>query len=74
MSKTSWKRYKRIAYKTCLIESLHDANHEHFKTLTNERTINRTVDNTFDEIDSFSKLINIFVIFRQEKYNEPCNI
>ena len=29
----------------------------HFKTLINERTINRIVDQTFEEIDSFSKLI-----------------
>mgnify|MGYP003686708175 CR=1 FL=1 len=29
----------------------------HFKTLTNERTINRIVDQTFEEIDSFSKIV-----------------
>ena len=39
----------------------------HFKSLTNECAFNGIVDKTFKEIDSFSKLIIIFEIFKQEK-------
>ena len=35
--------------------------------MTNERTIDRIVNNTFEEIDAFSKLIIIFETFKQEK-------
>ena len=49
--------------------NLHDAQHLYpnniFKTLTNERTINRIVDKIFVVIDSCSKLIIVFEIFMQ---------
>ena len=35
--------------------------------MTNERKIDRIVNNTFEEIDAILKLINIFEIFKQEK-------
>ena len=37
--------------------------------MTHERTINRTVNNTFEEIDrdAFSKLIILFEIFKKKK-------
>ena len=38
-----------------------------FKPMTNERTIDRIVNNTFEEIDAFSKLIFIFEIFKEGK-------
>ena len=34
--------------------------------MTNEQTIDRIVNNMFEEIDAFSKLIIIFEIFKQE--------
>ena len=46
----------------------------HFKTLTNERTICRIGDETFEKIDAFSKIISIFEFFKQEKQSEPCKI
>ena len=36
------------------------------KTLTNERTINRIFDKSFKEIESISKLINVFECFNKE--------
>ena len=35
--------------------------------MTIERTIDRIVNNTLEEIDAFSRLIIIFEIFKQEK-------
>ena len=35
--------------------------------MTIERTIDRIVNNTFEEIDVFLRLIIIFEIFKQEK-------
>ena len=35
--------------------------------MTIERTIDRIVNNTCEEIDAFSRLIIIFEIFKQEK-------
>ena len=35
--------------------------------MTNEQTNDRIVNNTFEEIDAFSKLMIIFEIFKQEK-------
>ena len=37
--------------------------------MTHERTIDRTVNNTFEEIDrdAFSRLIILFEIFKQKK-------
>ena len=35
--------------------------------MTNEQTIDRIVNNMFEEIDAFSKLIIIFEIFKQVK-------
>ena len=37
-----------------------------FKPMKNERTIDRIVNNTFEEIDAFSKLIIIFEILNKE--------
>ena len=78
MSKAIRKMYKRIAHETTVKENSHLQTTFipaiSLQNLTNERTINLTVDNTFEEIDSFSKLITIFEIFRQEKYIEPCKI
>ena len=34
--------------------------------MTNERTIDRIINNTFEEIDSFSRLIIIFEIFNKK--------
>ena len=66
-SETIRKRWNIITYKprqnscrNCF--NLHDANtfhpmqQYHFNNLTNERTIIRIIDNTFEEIDSFSKI------------------
>ena len=38
-----------------------------FKPMTNVRTVDRIVNNAFEEIDAFSKLIIIFEIFKKEK-------
>ena len=38
--------------------------------MTNERTIDKIVNNTFEEFDAFSNLIIIFEISKQEKYNQ----
>ena len=35
--------------------------------MTNERTIDGIVNNTFEEIDAFSKLIITFEFFKEEK-------
>ena len=37
------------------------------KPMTNERTIDRVVNNMFEENDAFSKLIIIFEISKEEK-------
>ena len=37
--------------------------------MTIERTIDRIVNNTIEEIDVFSRLIIIFEIFKQEQYS-----
>lgn len=39
----------------------------YFQNLTNERTLNRIVNNMIVEIDSFSKLIFVYKNFNQEK-------
>ena len=39
----------------------------YIQNLTNERTLNRIVNNMLVEIDSFSKLIFIYKNFKQEK-------
>ena len=46
----------------------------HVPNLTNDYTMisNRIIDKTFEEIDSFSKLIITLKIFKQEKKIEPC--
>ena len=43
--------------------------------MTNERTTDRIVNNnTFEEIDAFSKLIIIFKIFKQGKQSQPQDV
>ena len=61
---------KNLVCRNCF--TLHDAKpllsqQYLFKLITNERTNDRIVNNTFEEIDAFSKLIILFKIFKQGK-------
>ena len=64
------KTLTESSYRNCF--NLHDAKHllskqYFFKPMTNERTIDRIVNNTFEKIGALSKLIIVFEIFKKRK-------
>ena len=59
------KNADRIHAEIVLIDANHFDHRYYYKILTNERTNNRILDITFEENDSFLKLIIIFEIFNR---------
>ena len=80
------KKVERITCKTCVRKTLtncfnlHDANHFNLRNVTSktcmadERTIDRIVNKTFQEIDSFSKFIIILKFLNKNKRESQAKV